>query len=85
MVIDAGRRLRPAFPIRSVVSVSRPGWDRRGDDGKGHGMVRIILDGPALARRLGQQIAVRQLTVSVDDPDLLTAVVTNRGKQQQRH
>lgn len=98
VVIDAGRRLRTAFPIHSVISVisvisvSRPAWTRRGNDddervslvASGTGVVRIILNAPARARRLGQQIAVRQFTLSVDDPDLLAAILTNRGNQQQR-
>ncbi|APU14852.1 hypothetical protein UA75_14055 [Actinoalloteichus sp. GBA129-24] len=92
VVIRAGRFFRTAFPLRSVSSVivlphhRVPGADAGPDGvrllGARTALVQILLEAPAHARKLGKRIAVRRVTLSVDDPSLLMTVLSNRGHRR---
>ncbi|AOS63435.1 hypothetical protein [Actinoalloteichus hymeniacidonis] len=94
VVIRAGRFFRTAFPLRSVSSVivlphhRVPGADVGPGGvrllGARTALVQILLEAPAHARRLGRRVAVRHVTLSVDDPNLLMTVLTNRGHRRAR-
>ncbi|MCP2330020.1 hypothetical protein G443_000290 [Actinoalloteichus cyanogriseus DSM 43889] len=95
VVVRAGRFFRTAFPLGAVQAVrvlphhKAPGADMRSRDGvrllgARTSVVQILLEAPAHARRLGRRVAVRRLTLSVDDPGLLKTVLSNRGNRWRR-
>jgi hypothetical protein len=66
----AGARRRPG----SVISRGAHGWSGRWlVNGAGDGLVVIDIDPPARARVTGVPVSLRELTVSVEDPDAFVA------------
>jgi hypothetical protein len=60
-----------AFGVHSL------GWttSRWVVNGSGHGMVEVVLDPPARGRTLGKSIQLREIWLSLDDPDEFVAAV----------
>lgn len=87
----AGWAFRAEFPRASVVDTRRTayvwwaygvhGWRGRWIvNGSGHGVVALRLDPPARARVLGFPVKLRELWVSLDDPDAFLAGTAPRAR-----
>ena len=85
--VHMGPAFRARFPVdavRSVVADDQPvrGWGVHGwrgrwlVNGSSENLVRVELDPPARARMLGFPVRLRQLRVSVVDPDGLIRALT---------
>lgn len=86
VMVVQGWAFRARFPRSSVVGVRRQagsvlsrgahGWSGRWlVNGAGDGLVVVTIDPTARARVTGVPVSLRELTVSVDDPDGLVAAL----------